>query len=156
MIPMEMPEMITDIERQISQRLSDCDTIYSDVIGHGIYLVDINRFQILRDRLGESLEQHCFTEQEQLNSFVGNRRLHFFAGRLAGKNAVVKALGRDNVPENAWRSIDIQKLPSGQPSVVLKDDVRNAAHQLGVQTWFLSISHTSAYAVASAIALRPH
>ncbi|NEP60793.1 MAG: holo-ACP synthase [Symploca sp. SIO2G7] len=154
MLQMAMPEMIEDIERQISQSLFGCDANYSGVVSHGIYLVDICRFQMLRDQFGESLEQHCFTEREQRNSFVGTRRLHFFAGRLAGKNAVVKALGRDNVPENAWRSIDIQKLPSGQPSVVLKDDVRNAAHQLGIQTWLLSISHTSAYAVASAIALR--
>ncbi|MFG6101251.1 holo-ACP synthase [Leptolyngbyaceae cyanobacterium CCMR0082] len=150
---MEMPEMMIDIERQISQSLSDGHPNYSNVVSHGIYLVDISRFQLLRDQLGKSLEQHCFTEQEQRNAFVGTRRLHFFAGRLAGKNAVVRALGRDNVPENSWQSIDIQKLPSGQPLVVLKGEVQNVARQLRIKTWLLSISHTSTYAIASAIAL---
>ena len=144
--------MILDIKRQISQSRSGHKVNSSGVVGHGIYLIEISRFQKLRNQLGESLEHHCFTRRERCNSFSGERRLHFLAGCLAGKNAVVRALGQNNTPENSWRSIDIRKLPSGQPSVVLSGEVQNLADRLGIKTWMLSISNTPSYIVASAIA----
>ena len=103
--------------------------------------------------MGESLDDHCLTNRELSNSFSDKRHLHFLAGRLAGKNAVSRAIGQNNIPENSWRSIDIQELPSGQPSVILIGEIRNVAHQLGIKAWILSISHTPSYVVASEIAL---
>ena len=145
--------MMADIERQISQSLSNHEAHYLSVIGHGIYLVEISQFQLLREKLGESLEHHYFTDRERNTFFSPKRRLHFFAGRLAGKNAVVKALHREKLYENSWRNIDIQKLSNGQPLVVLKGKIREIAQQIGIQKWLLSISHTSTYAVASSLAL---
>lgn len=145
--------MILDIRHKISQNWSGHEVNSSGVVGHGIYLVEISRFRKLSNQLGESLEHHCFTHRERCNSFSGERRLHFLAGCLAGKNAVVKALGQDNSPENSWQSIDIQKLPSGQLLVVLNGAVQNVANQRGIKSWMLSISHTPSYALASAIAL---
>ena len=145
--------MILDIRRQISQRQTSHGVSSSGVAGHGIYLVEIARLQMLRDQMGESLEYHCFTDRERKNPFSGKRRLHFLAGHLAGKNAVVGAIGQDRVPENSWQSIDIQNLSNGQLLVVLNGEVRNIADQRGIKTWMLSISHTPSYALASAIAL---
>ena len=63
--------------------------------------MEIGRLQVLKNQLGESLEHHYFTKRERINQFSGERRLHFLAGRLAGKNAVIRPLGQDNVAENS-------------------------------------------------------
>lgn len=145
--------MMLDIRRQVPQECSEHEVNFSGLVGHGIYLVEVSRFYELRNQLGESLEHHCFTHRERCNALSGERRLYFLVGCLAVKNAVVKALGRDNVPENSWRNIDVQKLFSSQPLVVLDGEVQNVAHQLGINAWMLSVSRTSSYVMASAIAL---
>ncbi|VEP17560.1 Holo-(acyl-carrier-protein) synthase [Hyella patelloides LEGE 07179] len=145
--------MIIDIQRQIYQSLSKSQAQNLGVVGQGIYLVEIDKFQMLRNILGESFEQRCFTEGERGHSFSGTRRLQFFAGRWAAKEAVVKAMERSRIPENSWLEIEIPKKATGEPSVLLTGEVKTIAQQLGIKRWLLSISHTSSYAVASAIAL---
>ena len=103
--------MILDIKRQVSQSWSGHEVNYLGVVGHDIYLMEISRFQTLRNQLGEPLEHHCFTRREHCNSFSRERRLYFLASCLAGKNAVVRAPGPNNTPGNSWQSIDIRKLP---------------------------------------------
>ena len=95
-----------------------------------------------------------FTAGECNTSALGAKRSEYLAGRFAAKKAVLKALGGGWIQNISWLDLEIQRLPSGEPSVVLHGKCQEIASKLGVNKWLLSISHTSSYAAASAIAIR--
>ena len=147
--------MIANLQRQIFQSLSNSQVRDLGIVGQGIYLVEIDKFQLLVDVCGESFEQRCFTESERKLAISNIPRLQFLAGCWAAKEAVIKAMERHRIPENSWLEIEIE-LPyqtTKETSVVLTGRVKTIARQLGIKRWLLSISYTSSYAVASAIAL---
>ena len=76
-----------------------------------------------------------------------------FAGRWAAKEAVSKVLGL-GVRGIGWRDIEVERLPTGQPSVRLHGRAAARAEQLGMERIALSISHESDYAVAIAFGIR--
>src|SRR5260370_36364913 len=76
-----------------------------------------------------------------------------FAGRLAAKEAVVKALGTGFSQGIAWSEVEIGRADSGAPAVVLSGRALEVAVELGVTRWHLSISDSPTYAAASAIAV---
>ncbi|VEP15736.1 putative Holo-(acyl-carrier-protein) synthase [Hyella patelloides LEGE 07179] len=78
--------------------------------------------------------------------------VQFIAGRIAAKKAVLQALGQED-KSISWLELEIQRLPTGQPFVVLYGNNLKVATELCIDKWLLSISHTSDYATASAIAL---
>ena len=53
-----------------------------------------------------------------------------------------------------WQEIEVERLPTGQPSVRLHDRAAARATQLGIQHIALSISHEREYAIAIAYAVR--
>jgi hypothetical protein len=75
------------------------------------------------------------------------------AGRWAAKEAVSKVLGL-GVRGIGWQEIEVERLPTGQPSVRLHDRAAARASQLGIQHVALSISHEREYAIAIAYAVR--
>jgi phosphopantetheinyl transferase len=75
------------------------------------------------------------------------------AGRWAAKEAVSKVLGL-GVRGIGWREIEIERLPTGQPSVRLHDRAAARAEQLGMGRIAVSISHEDDYAVAVAFGVR--
>ena len=75
------------------------------------------------------------------------------AGRWAAKEAVSKVLGL-GVRGIGWRDIEIERLPTGQPSVRLHGRAAARATQLGMGRVAVSISHESDYAVAIAFGVR--
>ena len=146
--------MIADLQDQIAHNLFVHSVSDLGLAGQGIYLVEIDKFQMLRNIVGNSLEQKCFTQRERNTPFLGVRRIQFLAGLWAAKEAVVKALERNQVPENSWLEIEIQRRETGELAIVVMGNVKAISQKLGIQRWLLSISHTSNYAVASVIALK--
>jgi holo-[acyl-carrier protein] synthase len=124
-----------------------------NIIGHGIDIVDVRCIKGLVEQMGECFEQQCLTAAEFNASGFRTNRLQYLASRLAAKKAVLKALGRDGKQPTSWHEIEIQRLPTGEPSVVLYAAALEFAATLGITKWLLSISHTPSYATASAIAL---
>jgi hypothetical protein len=53
-----------------------------------------------------------------------------------------------------WRDIEIERLPTGQPSVRLHGRAAARAEQLGMDRVAVSISHEAEYAVAIAFGVR--
>ena len=53
-----------------------------------------------------------------------------------------------------WRDIEVERLPTGQPAVLLHGRAQARARQLGMERIALSISHESEYAVAIAFGIR--
>jgi holo-[acyl-carrier protein] synthase len=122
------------------------------LVGHGIDIVETRHIQELLERSGEHFEMECFTATERSTSALGAKRIEYLAGRFAAKEAVLKALGTGWSQGISRLEIEIQRLPSGEPSVVLHGKCQDIAEKLSITKWLLSISHTSSYAAASAIA----
>ena len=127
-------------------------SVDAKVVSHGIEILETIRIQELVEQSGEHFEMECFTATERQTPPLGAKRIEYLAGRFAAKKAVLKALGIGNNPNISKLDIEIQRLPSGEPSVILHGKCQEIAAKLGITKWLLSISHTSSYAAASAIA----
>jgi holo-[acyl-carrier protein] synthase len=76
-------------------------------------------------------------------------------GRIAAKEAVVKALGCGFNDDVAWQDVEIWNTAAGAPTVQLSGGAATVAAALGVSSVLVSISHTPELATASAIAVGP-
>ena len=151
---LSMKAKYLDVNDDPSQDLLSSRFDYLEVIGHGIDIVETRGVQKLIAQLSKSPEMKCFTANESNTWELHARHIEHLAGRLVAKQAVLKALDKALLNENAtWLDIEIKRLPTGEPSVVLHDNCLKIATDLGVTKWLLSISHESSYAAASAIAL---
>jgi holo-[acyl-carrier protein] synthase len=112
------------------------------LIGHGIEIVETTRIQELVEQSGKQFEMECFTATERSTPALGAKRIEYLAGRFAAKEAVIKVLGMAKNQDISWLDIEIQRLKSGEPSVVLHGKCQDIAEQLGITKWLLSISHT--------------
>ena len=116
----------------------------------GIDIIRVARIRASLERFGERFSTRVLTPAEQ--RYVRGRP-ETFAGRWAAKEAVSKVLGL-GVRGIGWREIEIERLPTGQPSVRLHGRAARRAEQLQMARIALSISHESDYAVAIAFGVR--
>ncbi|TFG68569.1 MAG: holo-[acyl-carrier-protein] synthase [Thermomicrobiales bacterium] len=116
----------------------------------GIDIIKVDRIQASLERFGERFTKRVLTDPER--SYVRDRP-ETMAGRWAAKEAVSKVLGL-GVRGIGWRDIEIERLPTGQPSVRLHGRAAVRAEQLGMDRIAVSISHESDYAVAVAFGIR--
>ncbi|MBE8987828.1 holo-ACP synthase [Nostoc sp. LEGE 12450] len=124
----------------------------SNIIGYGIEIVATVDIATLIEQAGEDFGLQYFTASEW-SMANGMRRIQYLAGRFCAKKAILKALGMELNQKTFWLDIEVQRLPTGQPSVVLHGQCHEFADRLGIGKWLLSISHVSDYAAASAIAV---
>ena len=116
----------------------------------GIDIISVKRIRETLERFGSRFTQRVLTPSEQ--RYVRDRP-ETLAGRWAAKEAVSKVLGL-GVRGIGWRDIEVERLPTGQPSVRLHGRAEARARQLGMQRIALSISHEADYAVAIAFGIR--
>jgi len=116
----------------------------------GIDIIKVERIRAALDKFGDRFSHRVLTDNER--KYVRNRP-ETFAGRWAAKEAVSKVLGL-GVRGIGWRDIEVQRLPTGQPSVRLHGRAAQRAEQLGMGRIALSITHESDYAVAVAFGVR--
>lgn len=116
----------------------------------GIDIIKVERIRAALDKFGERFSRRVLTDHER--KYVRGRP-ETFAGRWAAKEAVSKVLGL-GVRGIGWRDIEVQRLPTGQPSVRLHGRAAQRAEQLGMGRIALSITHESDYAVAIAFGVR--
>ncbi|NER84885.1 MAG: holo-ACP synthase [Leptolyngbya sp. SIO1D8] len=142
-----------EVDEDTSQNWLSSGSDSLKVIGYGISITETQDVKELIAQSGVSVEMRHFTDNERSTYKSGARRIEYFAGRWTAKQAVLKALGKEMYEDTAWLDIEIQRLPTGEPSVVLHGKFKQMAVSLGITKWLLSISHESSYAAASAIAL---
>jgi holo-[acyl-carrier protein] synthase len=131
--------------------------------GIGADIVEVDRIRRATARWGDGFLSRVFTAGERrhaggpaaghvvIEAVASRTSAERLAGRFAAKEAVMKALGL-GWRRMAWREIEIDGDPLGRPVVRLTGRAAQAAAELGVQAWFVSISHTRDLAVAHAVA----
>src|SRR6266545_4098856 len=114
----------------------------------GIDLAEVGRVAAVLDRWGDRFLMRVF-EPGELSR--GRRRPRSFAehvaGRFAGKEAAMKALGT-GWRGLAFREITVRRGPSGKPVMQFHGRALERARQLKVLTAEVSITHTSETAAA--------
>ena len=116
----------------------------------GIDIIKVDRIEAALKKFGSRFSRRVLTPSEQ--RYVRDRP-ETFAGRWAAKEAVSKVLGL-GVRGIGWKEIEVERLPTGQPAVLLHGRAARRAEQLGMTRIALSISHESDYAVAIAFGIR--
>lgn len=119
--------------------------------GIGVDIIEVDRIRRATVRWGDGFLSRVFTPGERRHAGVSRASAERLAGRFAAKEAVMKALGL-GWRRMAWHEIEIAGDPLGRPVVRLTGRAAQAAARLGVQAWFVSISHTRHLAVAHAVA----
>lgn len=123
------------------------------IIAHGIDLVDFGRIEKMLEKHPQRFLDRVFTATEQADADKTKNRIEKLSGRFAAKEAVMKLIGtgwRDGI---AWTDIAVINNPLGQPIVTITGKVKELADEKGIEQITLSITHTSNFAIASAVAL---
>lgn len=118
--------------------------------GTGIDIIEIDRFKSAMERRPRILER-VFTKAERKYCLERNKPHLHFAVRFAAKEAVAKSLGV-GFRNIKWKDIEILKMSSGKPSVILHNEAKNISEELGISLIDVSLSFSKTNAVANAIA----
>ena len=116
----------------------------------GIDMIEHERVAAGIERLGERFLNRFFTAGERADCEDAPYRL---AARLAGKEAVAKALGT-GIGDVRWIDIEIRvDNPRKRPTLHLHDAAAKLAEEMGLTQWDVSLCHTESYASAMAVAM---
>jgi len=119
------------------------------IVGIGVDVVDLARFTNLVERTPQIVDR-LFTKAEQVSAEGHQLSVMSLAGRFAVKEAVAKALG---VPAGmAWHDCEVSN--GGAPTISIRGTVADAAANLLITNWHVSISHDGPVAIAYVIAER--
>ena len=122
------------------------------ILGHGIDVVDSERFSKLVAYKGGTKLDRYFTDDE-LTSFAAEKTEAIeLATRFAAKEAVLKALKHGFGDGLGFTDIEISIDSQGAPYPILHGKAKKIADAKGVRDWSLSMSCSGGVAVASAIA----
>ena len=110
----------------------------------GIDIIEIARIEQAIAQWGEHFLHRVYTEPELR---LYRKYPSSLAARFAGKEAVIKTLGR----RVAWKEIEILSGPRRKPVVHLYGKAQNEANMLGLNNIAISLSHSREYAIAFVI-----
>ncbi|MGY1811832.1 holo-ACP synthase [Blastococcus sp. SYSU D00820] len=119
------------------------------IIGIGIDVVPVARFAESLTRT-PALRDRLFTADEQRTPSGGERTGESLAARLAAKEALAKALGAPG--DLHWHDAEVTVGEHGRPHLSVRGTVARRAHQLGVTSWHVSLSHDGGIASAVVVA----
>jgi holo-[acyl-carrier protein] synthase len=125
------------------------------IVGMGTDIVSVGRVAKLINEGGGGFLERWFTPREiEYCEGKAHPNLHY-AGRVAAKEAVLKALRSPWDGPMRWLSIEIENDEQGAPTVRLSGPLREDAAQIGIAMIHVSLSHCDEYATATAIAEAP-
>lgn len=129
--------------------------VAKNVVGIGIDICDISRFEKTAARTPAILDRFFTAAEQQITDANGNQRSaspQTLAGRFAAKEALAKALGAPG--GLAWHDAEVTRLASGQPTLSVTGTIASRAAKLGIDDWLISISHDAGVAIAIVVGLR--
>ncbi len=122
------------------------------ILGVGVDLVDVPRFERVATRHGEGFVERILTPEEIADCAAAARPFEQQAVRFAAREALLKALGTGLVGGMAWRDMRVvQGAGPGVFGVEMSGGVRDAAEALGVRRVHLALCCTRKIAAASVV-----
>ena len=121
------------------------------ILGVGIDLVEVGRIRDSLQRLGERFARRILREAEYDYCFSHADPSTHVAARFAAKEAVSKAFGTGIGSVLGWQDIEVRRLESGRPEVLLHGAAGEHAKERGCRRMHLSLTHTVHYASAVAV-----
>ena len=119
-----------------------------DSLSIGVDIVDIDRVSKYIKSVDDRFINRVFTKDEiKYCKSKENTAVHF-AGKLAGKEAVSKALKISWDKGINWKNIEILNEENGSPKVLLYGYLKEIADKRKIKNIQISISHEKQYAVA--------
>lgn len=123
------------------------------IAGIGTDMIEISRIQLSIDQFGERFLHRVFTPGEI--AYCQRKKKHAaesFAARFAAKEAGAKALGTGISRGITWKEIEVQREPSGRPTLHLTGRAQERARELAIARLSLSLTHSRDLALAVVIA----
>ena len=125
------------------------------IIGTGCDIVENTLTRNLKWSSNICIQQRIFSPRELELLVVyqkNNNADSFLSGRFAVKEAVLKCLGTGMKDGIRLTDIEVLKIESGQPFLILNGEVKAIADRLHITSWHISISHTKDNSLAFVIA----
>jgi holo-[acyl-carrier protein] synthase len=125
------------------------------IYGIGTDICDIRRIRASLDKHGERFAQKVLSDNE-MNTYRARserwpeRGVRYVATRFSAKEAFSKAIGMGMRMPMTWRLCEVDKLPSGQPVIVLHGVLKDWCEARGLSA-HVSVSDESDYATSYVI-----
>lgn len=120
------------------------------IYGIGVDLIEIDRIKQAIERNGQRFIDRVYTKAEQ--EYCEQRpSFACYAARFTAKEAFLKALGTGLRKGMRWQDIEVYTDELGKPHVQLYGYLEERAKQEKFEHVHLSLSHSSAYAIAQVV-----
>jgi holo-[acyl-carrier protein] synthase len=120
------------------------------IYGIGVDLIEIDRIRQAIERNGQRFIDRIYTDTEQAYC---SQRSSFpcYAARFTAKEAFLKAFGTGLRKGMRWRDIEVRTDELGKPYLQLYGFLQEQCQHHGLHHMHLSLSHSSAYAIAQVV-----
>lgn len=120
-------------------------------VGVGIDVIQNDRIAESLKRFGERFLRRIYTDGEtQYCQSCARPEIHF-AARFAAKEAAFKALGTGWSGGVRWKDVEVRRLASGQPELLLHGAALERASALGSTRYHVSLTHDHTVSAAVVI-----
>jgi holo-[acyl-carrier protein] synthase len=119
------------------------------IVGIGVDVVNVAKFGATVSRTPGFLPT-LLTRRERVDESGEPRTVASMAARYAAKEALAKAIGVP--PGMDYHDAEVLVEPDGRPYLITHGLLRDAARQLGVRSWHLSMAMEGDVAVAYVVA----
>jgi holo-[acyl-carrier protein] synthase len=124
------------------------------LFGVGIDLVDLEAFDAMLARRGDSLLRRAFTKEELAYARARRHPELHLAARWAAKEAAFKALGTGWSRGIDWRDVSVVSRASGAPTLAMRGRFAELMRRRGVRRGLVSLTHDAPFAAAVVVLLR--
>jgi holo-[acyl-carrier protein] synthase len=121
------------------------------ILGVGTDLAEVERIRDSIARFGDRFLNRIYTTGERAYAASKANPVERLAARFAAKEAGMKAIGTGWSQGVRWHDFEVVNEKSGRPTLALDGVAKRKADALGVKRISLSLTHTSAIALAVVI-----
>jgi len=122
-----------------------------NILGFGLDLVEVERFEALLKKRGAAFEKRVFTAGEIKYCKALRRPAEHFAARWAAKEAFFKALGTGWGTGGAFRDVEVVHAKGGAPSLRASGKALALLDAARIVKMHLTLTHTDRTAAAAVI-----